>query len=618
MYSFCTYPIEEFKKLDKNEWLETMKRAHAEYEKEYPKRELHSDQIFAWDDCFDVLQRVLKDFKHPEFYIVFEYVLYLENGCRPDVLLVSGSQVFVLEFKHKDHAPAEDVAQADMYGRFLSTCHMESRTKEIITCLVLTTSKETADHMNGSLHIVSPAVLEELLEDRVAPFGYTVDIEKWEASIYEPDKNSLQRMVDMFEYGKLPHLKSAQSSKIPVASSFLKKLTQRAYTNGEHWLCIVSGVPGAGKTLLGIQYIYEMRKAGSGYEEANATYVSGNGPLLKVLQGQLRYPSFLLSAPSFVKSYNQGRLKDTNLVVFDEAQRMWSEDRMREKNRGGFSENQQIIDIMSGPNWGVLVALIGEGQEIYAGEDGGIEAWVKAVPPDWKVACSPMYAENFKRCAASEMKVETSLHLDVSIRSQGAEQVSNFVNALFDGKIDEAKELYKGIKKMHFRMYVTHDFKKIKDYCWSLYKDREDKRYGCITSSQNPKVSKRADIAGWFNADREAKISCCQMNLSQSEFDVEGLELDMPVIGWFDDLRWDGDTWIPYKRRYSQGNGYYSKDYLGQMFRCKIEDPDYRYRVNTYRVFLTRGRDGVIIYVPERETLKRTYKILREVGIEEL
>lgn len=82
MYSFCTYAIDDFKRLDKTTWLETMKNAHTKYEQEYPGRTLHEDQIFAWDDCFDVLQRVLKDFQHSEFYIVFEYVLYSENGCR--------------------------------------------------------------------------------------------------------------------------------------------------------------------------------------------------------------------------------------------------------------------------------------------------------------------------------------------------------------------------------------------------------------------------------------------------------------------------------------------------------------------------------------------------------
>ena len=161
-------------------------------------------------------------------------------------------------------------------------------------------------------------------------------------------------MVEMFEQNELPHLKTARSPKIPVASTFLKNLTATAKAKKEHWLCVISGVPGAGKTLLGVQYIYEMRKLDSTYQEDNATYVSGNAPLLKVLKGQLKYPSFLMTAPSLINSHRQGQLKATKLLVFDEAQRMWSKERMKSRNRGDFSENQQIIDILSEPDWGVF------------------------------------------------------------------------------------------------------------------------------------------------------------------------------------------------------------------------------------------------------------------------
>ena len=94
----------------------------------------------------------------------------MENGARPDVLLVSDKQVFVLEFKRKNVILEADIAQADMYGRFLKTCHVESRDKEIITCLVVTELPEDEpEKMNGSVHIVSPGALKQLLEDRMVP-----------------------------------------------------------------------------------------------------------------------------------------------------------------------------------------------------------------------------------------------------------------------------------------------------------------------------------------------------------------------------------------------------------------------------------------------------------------
>lgn len=371
MESFCTYTVDDFKRLNKEYWINLMEKKHGEYETHYPMRSFDQSQVRSWADCFDVLQRVLKDFNLPGFYLIFEYILYAENGARPDVLLVSDKQVFVLEFKRKNVILEADIAQADMYGRFLKTCHVESRDKEIITCLVVTElPKDEPEKMNGSVHIVSPEALKHLLEDRIVPSAEALDIQKWQQSKYEPDKNSVQRMVDMFKYGRLPHLKSAKSSKIPVATDLLVHLTERAKANHEHWLCFVSGVPGAGKTLLGIQYIYQMRKPGNPFFYSNATYVSGNGPLLKVLKGRLQYPDFMMGAQSFAHSFEQRRLNPTNLIVFDEAQRMWSEERMQAKYRGNFSENQQIIHIAGQTPWGVLVALVGEGQEIYAGEDG--------------------------------------------------------------------------------------------------------------------------------------------------------------------------------------------------------------------------------------------------------
>lgn len=255
MDSFCSYPIEVFKKLKQEAWLDIMIKAHQKYEEEYPNRPLSDDQIFAWKDEFNTLQNILKNFIRTDFYIIFEYILYSENGCRPDVLLLNGQDIFVLEFKHKNKVLEADVAQADMYNRFISTCHMQSREMNVTACLVLTTAEPETHKYNGSLHIVSPSTLCDLLssvDNTVSP----IDINKWQKSKYEPDKNALERMVDMFEHGKLPHLKTAKSSMIPKALAFIKKKTAQAKQQKEHWLIVVSGVPGAGKTLLGVQYIY--------------------------------------------------------------------------------------------------------------------------------------------------------------------------------------------------------------------------------------------------------------------------------------------------------------------------------------------------------------------------
>ena len=150
MESFCAYSVDEFKQLNKTAWVNLMERKHGEYQQIYPMRGFDESQVRSWADCFDVLQKVLKDFSLTGFYIIFEYILFAENGSRPDVILVSDKQVYILEFKRKNTILEADISQADMYGRFIKTCHEESRDKEVITRLVVTElSNETPEKLNG-------------------------------------------------------------------------------------------------------------------------------------------------------------------------------------------------------------------------------------------------------------------------------------------------------------------------------------------------------------------------------------------------------------------------------------------------------------------------------------
>ena len=158
-------------------------------------------------------------------------------------------------------------------------------------------------------------------------------------------------------------------------------------------------------------------------------------------------------------------------------------------------------------------------------------------------------------------------------------------------------------------MYCTRNLKKAKDYCKRRYKAEPTKRYGLITSSKAINLKKYGidgsyeatdglNYGEWYNAPPYTKYSCCKLNQAVSEFGVQGLELDMPIIGWGKDAKWD-------KKR--------------SIFRFKGYDNVAKfYRKNAYRVLLTRGRDGFIIFVPEDEELNSIYEILKEAGIKEL
>lgn len=156
-------------------------------------------------------------------------------------------------------------------------------------------------------------------------------------------------------------------------------------------------------------------------------------------------------------------------------------------------------------------------------------------------------------------------------------------------------------------MYVTRDLQKAKQYCIDVYGERENFRFGLIASSKASNLSKyrmkpifsrdKGYIADWFNKSTTDSRSCCALNVTISEFDCQGLEVDMSIVGWGTDMTWEGDSW--------------SKFETGEA----ADSEKNTYRVNSYRVLLTRGRDGFIIFMPDEERFNSTYNALIDAGV---
>lgn len=272
-----------------------------------------------------------------------------------------------------------------------------------------------------------------------------------------------------------------------------------------------------------------------------------------------------------------------------------------------FSEPELIINIADSiPNWAVFLGLIGEGQEIHKGEDGGIQQWRNAIMNSnnkWKVVCPSKLANIFQNIAKVEVIVKDELNLNVTLRYHLVEDVSIWVNELLNGNIKKANALSPKIKKQGFKMYVTRYLDKAKNYCSKRYSNDEEKRYGLIASSKAqilPKfgvdnsyvTTKNLDVGAWFNNKPNNEFSCCQMKSVATEFVCQGLELDMPIICWGDDMIWDKTRW-----------------------KINVEN---KFRINSYRVLLTCGRDGFIIFVPDHKNLDGVYKALVYAGVESL
>lgn len=569
--------IENFLNEEKSNWLNKMKKNF----RENYNLELGELQIKAWDDSFEQLKKILVKIEEikKNFNIIFEYELPYEGGRRIDVIILSNEKVFILEFKMKKSFLVEDIDQTIAYFRDIQEYHFESRNKKIIPILVLTKSENKKPKRKKNIIVCSINYLSEVIQRIVTKENKMngKSLKNWIYSKYEPLPTIIEAARAIMKNEELPNIRRVNSTRIPAAMENLQNITIDAKKKKKHILVFVTGVPGAGKTYLGLQYVYDICES---IEDVNSVYLSGNGSLIKVLSSTLGKNSgaFVKSIQTYLKKGEIGF--NENVIVFDEGQRAWD------------SEPDMLIKIAEKKlNWSVHLILVGEGQEIYKGESPHLINWNNAIEKSdkkWEVICPERLTSIFK--SSSNVIKNNNFDLDISLRSHLANKVSQFVNFLLNSDIEKAKELAPSILNSGFNMYVTQNFKKAKKYCINRYSESETKSYGLIASSKSLKnKDNEIDEVEWFNG------MCCELKTTISEFKCQGLEIDMPIIGWGEDMLWNEKErkW----EKFDKNNG-----------------GDSLYRVNSYRVLLTRGRDGFIIYVPKE--LSSVYEVLVEAGME--
>ena len=341
---------------------------------------------------------------------------------------------------------------------------------------------------------------------------------------------------------------------------------------------------------------------------------------MSVLTDALKSGVFVKNLHKIVEEYLKNEAKDfsNNVIVFDEGQRAWDKERMEKRYRASNASEPNILIRMAEERleWCVLLILVGEGQEINRGENAGIGQWndaLKASSVEWEVLCPNKLATIFEGTQkVIDDASRNKLDLTVTLRTHLAGDVSNFVNNLIEGKIDRASEYVKKIKSAGFSMLVTRDLEKAKEYCKTRYAGQRTKRYGLIASSKKDSFMKKygvdngyaatsnVNIGKWFNTDARSGCSCCNLEKVVTEFGCQGLELDMPIVCWGPDMIWNGNSWNLY-----------------QKFQSADSDENI-YRINSYRVLLTRGRDGFIIFVPNAHLLDGVYTLLIGLDMDEL
>jgi hypothetical protein len=398
-----------------------------------------------------------------------------------------------------------------------------------------------------------------------------------------------------------------------------------ARTRGIKKLVVITGVPGAGKTLAGLNAVQQVTKE-LNLEHEQASFLSGNGPLVKVLVAALvrsakRHGSSGRSVRSRIReihrsardTYVSAQAPADRLIVFDEAQRAWTAAKNLKKFNRDLSEPQMLLEIMGRHDgWAVIVALVGGGQEIHEGE-AGLAAWGDALAKHrhWEVITSPEALFGGTSVAGSRLfrddppaglRVEhhTALHLAISIRSYEAEATAAWVNAVLDGDAEEAA----GYATQGLPIYLTRDLNAARR--WLRANAKGQRRAGLVASSGAARLRaegieppsfnflKNIDYIKWFLEPSSDYQSSNQLEVAVSEFETQGLELDLVGLLWGGDLALQDGGMVA--RKLKGGKQWTVVTGTGDS-QASAADPEIRIK-NKYRVLLTRFRKGMVIFVP--------------------
>jgi hypothetical protein len=620
----------------------------------------------AWIEQIAILRRSLSLYTGS---IYFEYSIP-RMGRRVDVVVIIGAVIFVLEFKigAKEHSSSA-VDQVYDYALDLKNFHDASHEPYIAPILIATDAKDASSTINLTPHpdrVFAPvntngARLGDAIKKILSSAAQgNIDIAQWEAGRYCPTPTIVEAALALYNSHSVADItrNDAGAVNLRVTSESLSKIISSSRNHSHKSICLVTGVPGAGKTLVGLDVA---TKHASAEDDLYSVYLSGNGPLVKILcealardrvsQGKNNGdPVTIGRARSAVKTFVQNvhhfrdeYLKDLNaaprehVAVFDEAQRAWNKEQTssfmrRKKNTPNFdlSEPEFLISCMDRHHdWAVIVCLIGGGQEINTGE-AGIGEWISSIArayPEWHLYISSRLTDSEYRAAEalnslkSHMRVTylDDLHLGVSMRAFRAEDVSLLVKQLLDLEVGPAQRTYARIKDK-YPIVITRDLAKAK--VWLRTQARGSQRYGIVVSSQAERLKPHAidvkspvDPVHWFLDGKDDVRSSFYLEDVATEFHIQGLELDWACVAWDADLRLTGEKrWSHHSFR---GNGWN---------RIK-KDERQQYLRNAYRVLLTRARQGMVVVVPYGDTEDHTrrpefydgtYNYFKEIGFSEI
>lgn len=652
--SYYSASLSEFLSADPRAILGVLVAAHG-----YAVEDLQRN---AWVAQIAILRSLFAQEAILDGHLFFEFAIP-RMGRRVDLVIIYRRVVFIVEFKvGETDYPRYALDQAYDYALDLKNFHAGSHRRSLVPILVSTEANSVVDKTVWSTDLVCEPLtanklnLLKVIRD-IAMQCNEPDIQpdEWEASEYRPTPTIIEAAQALYRGHRVEAISRSDSGAINLGRTAfaIGKAIDTAKIHSQKAICFVTGVPGSGKTLAGLNIATTRHNIDQG---EHAVFLSGNGPLVAVLREALardeieikkragvtiRRKDALRKAESFIQNIHHFRddaLRTDSapvekVVVFDEAQRAWTKaktEKFMAQKKGianfGMSEPEFLISIMDRhSDYAVIICLVGSGQEINDGE-AGLPEWFKAIEtnyPKWKVYVSDRLSEvEYTRgdellglISADKLFIDDGMHLAVPIRSFRSERVSSFVKATLDEDVTAAKTLATELLEK-YPICLTRDIDLARE--WLRSRARGTERFGIVASSgalrlKSEGINVKAKISPeyWFLNSKGDVRSCYYLEDVATEFDIQGLELDWACVAWDADFRMNAGSWEYWRFRGTRWT--------------RTNDPLIRtYLKNSYRVLLTRARQGMIIFVPKGDTADSTrspdyydstFLYLREIGI---
>ena len=583
-------------------------------------------QRHAWEAAAEILRSALAE-APSGWRILMEYdLLRLEK--RADAVLLTDRAIIVLEFKHGATGfAAADLRQAEDYALDLHDFHAESRRFPVVPVLVATAAPAPPLQLPLLWHGVNPArpllanavslrALVRLVQDGIGPPCVALDPEAWEAAPYRPVPTVLEATTQLYRRNSVADLAAARAdaANLTQTTAAILRVVDQARAERGRYVVFVTGIPGAGKTLCGLNVVFGSMK------QDGAAFLTGNVPLVKVLREALARDAVPAGGQAQARALetaskalqNVHRFLDEHVtvklhappehvIVFDEAQRAWDALQATKKtNRRNsnltMSEPAHALEIMGRhQDWCVVVALIGNGQEINTGEAGLAEwgrvieaatGW-RAVAP-YRVLDAPEPAQCLVAKQPHWLRLDDALDLTVPMRSVRDSVGAPWVDALLRGDAVQARQIAATGGGVPF--YLTRSLSALRQGLRGM--QRGNRRVGIVASAGARRLRAEGlgvqveDVADWFLNPWPDVRSSEMLETFATEYDCQGLELD--IVG----LAWGGD----YMR---QAGAWRAREFSGNRWNGVHKPENQRFIANTYRVLLTRARYETVIWIPE-------------------